>query len=258
MPFAQARSSHLLPRFRFVGPGRRLLAAAVAALSLPCAQAADLNALQLLSQPEFRRLSQDLGSALSFKPLIPSESLGITGFDVGVAVTGTELQNRDVWQRAAVGASVPSTLPVPSLRVHKGLPLDIDLGVSYAEVPSSNIRMAGGELRWAVLPGSTLVPAIALRASVSALSGVDQLKLRTTGFDVSISKGFAMFTPYAGIGTVNVRSTPGPGTTLARESFNQSKAFVGVNLNLGLLNLAVEGDRTGQATSYGVKLGLRF
>lgn len=235
-----------------------VLAGTLAALALPCAHAADLNSLQLLSQGEFRLLSQDLGAALSYKPLIPSESLGLTGFDIGVAVTGTRLEHRAVWERAAAGASVPSTLPVPTLRAHKGLPLDIDIGIAYAEVPSSNIRVTGGELRWSVLPGSALVPAIALRASISELSGVDQLKLRTTGFDVSISKGFAFLTPYAGVGTVNVRSTPGAGTSLARESFSQSKAFVGVNLNMGLLNLAVEGDRTGQATSYGVKLGLRF
>jgi hypothetical protein len=233
------------------------LALAASSLALP-ARAAELNSLQLLSQAEFRLLSQDLGAALSFKPLIPAESMGITGFDAGVAVTGTRLASRAVWSKAAAGADVPSTLPVPTFRLHKGLPLDIDIGVSYAAVPSSNVKMIGGELRWAVLPGSALTPALALRASVNNLSGVDQLSLRTTSFDVSVSKGFALLTPYGGVGTVMVRSKPGAGTSLSEEKFSQTKAFAGLNLNLGLSNFTFEGDRTGGISSYGVKYGLRF
>jgi hypothetical protein len=34
--------------------------------------------------------------------------------------------------------------------------------------------------------------------------------------------------------------------------------FVGVNLNVLLVNFAFELDRTGEATSFGVKTGLRF
>ena len=91
----------------------------------------------------------------------------------------------------------------------------------------------------------------------SQLSGLDNHKLRTTGHDVSISKGFAFLTPYAGAGIVNVKSKPdAPG--LVSESFNQNKVFAGVNLDFGLANLVFEGDKTGEATSYGVKFGLRF
>jgi hypothetical protein len=31
-----------------------------------------------------------------------------------------------------------------------------------------------------------------------------------------------------------------------------------VNANLGLMNLAIEGDRTGKASTYSLKLGVRF
>jgi hypothetical protein len=220
------------------------------------AHAADINNLGALAQAEFRSVSQDLGSALSYKGLIPAEPLGITGFDFGLAVTGTKLQSRTALQAASSG-TVPATLPVPTLRVHKGLPFNIDVGVSYAAVPSSNIKLIGGELRWAVLSGGVAMPAVALRASMTKLSGVNQLDLSTTGLDVSISKGFLMLTPYAGVGTVRVKSTPN-GVGLNSESFSQSKVFAGLNFNLGLANLAFEGDKTGDATSYGMKLGFRF
>ena len=235
---------------------RPALLACTVVLSAATAQAADINPI-LLTQAEFKLLSEDLGSVVSFKPLIPAESMGITGFDVGIAVTGTQLQNRAVWEKAAAGSSIPSTLPVPMVRVHKGLPFNIDIGASYSQVPSTNIKITGGELRWAFVPGGVAIPALAVRASVSSLSGVDRLKLRTTGVDVSISKGFAFLTPYVGAGTVKVKSTP-DGAGLASESFSQSKVFGGVNLNFGLANVVFEGDKTGKATSYGMKFGLRF
>lgn len=224
----------------------------------PIAQAADLNTLQSLSQSEFRLLSEDLGAIVSFKPLIPSEPLGLTGFDIGIGVSGTAIENRGVWQKAAGGTSVPSTITVPSLRAHKGLPFDIDLGVSVSRVPTAGITITGGELRWAPLAGNAALPAIALRASASSISGVDQLKLRTYGFDVSVSKGFLFATPYAGLGTVNVSSKPEASSLKGKEDFNLAKAFAGVNINFGLANLAFEADKTGKATSYSAKYGFRF
>ena len=102
------------------------------------------------------------------------------------------------------------------------------------------------------------MPAIGIRGSYTKLSGVDQLDFNTSGVDLSISKGFLIFTPYAGVGKVWVASTPVGISTLSKESFSLNKVFVGVNLNFGLVNIAVEGDRTGEASTYGAKLGFRF
>lgn len=240
-------------------PRARLMALSIVGLAgaLPAAQAADINTLNRLTQAQFKLLSEDLGAALSFKPLIPAEPLGLTGFDIGVAVTGTDLKNARLLSLAANGESVPTILPVPTVRAHKGLPFNVDVGASYTQVPDSNIKMWGAELRWAILEGSTLLPALSLRGSYSSLTGVDQLKFNTTGADISISKGFAMFTPYAGVGQVWTKSTPQNVPLLREESITQTKAFVGVNINLGV-NLAVEADSTGGIISYGVKFGVRF
>lgn len=235
-----------------------LLSGALLGAATPIARAAELNSLQTLTQSEFRLLSEDLGAIVSFKPLIPSEPLGLTGFDIGVGVSGTVLENRSVWEKATGGSSVPSTIAVPSLRAHKGLPFDIDVGLSVSRVPSAGVTVTGGELRWAPLAGNAVLPAIALRLSASSMSGVDQLKLRTLGFDVSVSKGFLFATPYAGLGTVNVKSKPQGAPLAGDEDFNLAKVFAGVNLNLGLGNLAFEADKTGKASSYSAKFGFRF
>ena len=232
---------------------RGLVVASLLAVSLPVA-AKDIN-IQPLNQGDFRALSEDLGAALSYKPLTPTTPLGLTGFDVGIAVTGTKLENKAAFANA--GADI-SYAAVPSLRVHKGLPFGIDVGVMVGAAPSTNIKLYGGEVRYAIVSGGAATPAIGVRGSYTKLTGVDQLDFDTKGLDLSISKGFLMFTPYAGVGKVWASSTPNGVPTLSKESLSLSKVFVGANFNFGLMNLAFEGDRTGKATSYGAKLGFRF
>jgi len=236
------------------------LATLTAALTLcgaSAAHAADFTAIGTLTQPEFRALAEDLGSAVSYKGLIPSEGLGITGFDLGISGTVTKVQNRSVLIKAAGGADVKSQLPVAGLRLVKGLPFDIDIGAVVMQVPDTNVRAAGGELRWAFVGGSTVLPAVALRAAMTNMTGVDQMKLRTTSVDLSISKGILFLTPYAGVGRVEI-DAKAPGTTLAREKFGMDKVFVGVNIAFVPFALGIEADKTGDTTSYGLKLALRW
>jgi hypothetical protein len=80
--------------------------------------------------------------------------------------------------------------------------------------------------------------------------------------DLSISKGFALFTPYGGIGKVWADSTPkdlpANPNNLMKESLSLNKYFIGLNMNFVFVNVAIEGDKTGDATTYGAKLGFRF
>src|SRR6266480_4619296 len=158
-----------------------LVAVSLLAVSLPTV-ASNIDNLQALSQPEFRLLSEDLGAALSYKPLTPTTPLGLTGFDVGIAVTDTKLENSAVFAKA--GADI-SNAAVPSLRVHKGLPFGIDVGVMVGAVPSTNIKLYGGELRYAIVPGGVAMPAIGVRGSYTKLTGVDQLDFDSKGLDLA-------------------------------------------------------------------------
>lgn len=222
------------------------------------ASAADISTMQNLAQSEFRLLSEDLGSALSYKPLAPAEPLGITGFDLGLSVTSTDISKSTAALAKASNQSSPiSTLIIPKLSVAKGLPWGIDVAAFVSAIPSTNIKLVGGELRYAIIGGGFSYPAVAIRGAITKLSGVDQLSFDTKSLDLSISKGFAMFTPYAGVGQVWVNSTANV-ANLSNESFTQGKVFVGANLNLGLVNFALEGDRTGGAASYSLKAGFRW
>src|SRR6266849_2027986 len=207
---------------------RSLVFVSLLGVSLPVF-AGDINNVRALSQTDFRLLSEDLGAALSYKPLTPTAPLGITGFDLGIAATSTKLQNSGVFTTA--GAGNISSLVVPSLRLNKGLPFGIDVGLMYSAVPSTNIRLVGGELRYAIVSGGVATPAIGIRGSYTKLSGVDELEFNTRGVDLSISKGFLMFTPYGGIGRVWASSTPNGIPALSKESLSLNKVFVGINMN---------------------------
>ena len=220
------------------------------------AWAQEIDQLQSLAQAQFRLLSEDLGAALSYHAQIPAEPLGITGFDIGVGVTATRMEHAEILQ-SATSDDADTTLYVPTIRLHKGLPAGFDIGLTYASIPGSNIRYTGGELRYAILKGGVASPAIGVRASVTKLSGVDQLAFDTRGVDVSISKGLGFLTPYAGIGRVWIESDP-RGTSLSKEEFSLTKAFVGIGMNFALLNVNLQADRTGDASSYSLKLGWRF
>lgn len=228
----------------------------------PALAANNINALQNLGQPQFRALSEDLGSALSYKPVSPAAALGITGFDLGLEVTQTNMaKSSQVWATATGSGTALNTLYVPKLHLTKGLPLGIDVGIVYSKIPSTNISLVGGELKWAILDGGMATPAVALRGAFTKLSGVNQLSFGTKSVDLSISKGFVMVTPYAGVGQVWVDSSAnvtGVGNVALSEKFTQSKLFAGVNVNLGLANLAIEADKTGGARSITGKLGFRW
>ena len=221
------------------------------------AWAQEIDQLQNIVQGEFRLLSEDLGAALSYHAQIPAEPLGVTGFDLGVGVTATKMQHAAILQRVT-SDDADATIYVPTLRLHKGLPAGFDIGLTYASIPGSNITYTGGELRYAILQGGTASPALAVRGSLTKLSGVDQLSLDTRGVDVSISKGFAFLTPYAGIGRVWVESDPRGTAGLRPEKFSLIKAFVGIGMNFAVLNVNLQADRTGDASSYSLKLGWRF
>ena len=237
---------------------RTLTAAALALLSTRAlASGFDINGLQHVSQDEFHQIAQDLGAAFSYKPMAPADSLGPLGFDVGVALSGTTLANKPAVQKAVQNSSVFSTLPVPSLRVIKGLPLNVDIGGFYARVPSSSVNLYGAEIKWAFIPGDVVLPAVAVRGTVTRLNGVSQLGFESYSADVSVSKGFVFFTPYAGVGAVR-SNTSTDGLALQQVNLTQGKIFGGASFNLGLANLNLEADSTGGIHSYSAKVGFRF
>lgn len=225
----------------------------------------DIDQLSTLADPQgaFKSLSEDVGAAISYRASSPAEHLGITGFDIGVDINVITVGNSKDWLVATSDNKEIDTFVLPKLHVHKGLPFGIDVGAFYAGSGNTDLELIGAELKYALLKGGVAKPAIALRATYSQLNGIDQLDMETTGVELAISKGFAMFTPYGGVGKIWIDSTPkkeaaAPPANLESEDFSLNKVFVGLNINLALFNIGLEGDRTGEATAYNLKLGFRW
>jgi hypothetical protein len=194
------------------------------------------------AQSEFKSFSEEIGMAVSYIPAAPAEPLGIIGFDVGLEVTTVPISdNAPFWTKVTSGP--PGMLALPKIHVQKGLPLGIDVGVVYSSIPQVKISMLGGELKYAILSGGVAMPAVAIRGAYTKLSGIDTLDLNTLSTDLSISKGFAMVTPYVGVGQVQITSKgKGIVALLKEEKQRVNKSFVGAKISFALINLVAEVD----------------
>lgn len=231
------------------------LVLATGALTTKVALADSLDQLELLSQDEFKTLSENVAAATHYKSISPAEPLGALGFDVALELSSTEIDS-DLFDQASAGGFDLGSFLVPRLHVHKGLPFKLDIGASLTAIPDTDFKVIGAEIRYAILEGTIATPALAIRLTHSKVTGLDELDMDSTGAEITISKGFAMLTPYAGAGTVRTNSDPNVGTLLD-ESFSQRKLYAGVNFNLGV-NIGLEVDVTGDYTTYSAKVGLRF
>ncbi|MDH3326537.1 MAG: hypothetical protein OEM38_07465 [Gammaproteobacteria bacterium] len=222
-------------------------------------------AIGSLDKSDVNALTEELGAALSYKGVTPAEPLGLLGIDIGIEVTGTKLSGIDQWG-SAIGNTDVSFLPLPKLHVHKGLPMGFDLGFVYSKVPSTDIAFAGGEVRYSPIGGNIALPAVAIRGAYTTILGVDDVDFTTKSVELTVSKGFLMLTPYAGVGQVWANSKIGLGLLdpvlsalkPLEGDASMSKWFVGLNVNLGLINFVYETDQTGDSQSHTIKMGFRF
>jgi opacity protein-like surface antigen len=205
----------------------------------------DVSLYQNMVNSTFNDVVKEAGTVIAYRGIAPAEPQGITGFDVGVEASVFNIDS-DLWDQVVDSQDAPGYLPVPRVHVRKGLPFGIDLGASYAAVPSSDIKVIGGEIQYAILDGSVALPALALRGHYSTLLGVDELDLETYGADAVVSKGFLMFTPYAGVGVLrtNGKFTGDPAMKLFLTDPDQSvtteRVFGGVQIALALLRLTLD------------------
>jgi len=205
-------------------------------------------------QPSFDTVAEDLVATIDFKAMGPAEATGIAGFGVGVVMTYVPVN--DDWQQ--VTGSDFSGIGLAGLQVTKGLPFNIDLGAFYATAPDSNVDVTGAELRYAFLPGSTVAPALALRVSYAVVSGIDDIDVDATSADLSVSKGFGPFTPYAGVGFVKGAADPEPHPFLEKSEVEETKLFAGLRLGFGVFEITPQFTQIGDVASYSARLGFSF
>jgi hypothetical protein len=200
-------------------------------------------------------LIEELGVVIAYNPVAPAEPRGLVGFDAGVSVSMVSIDN-NLWNQAVADGDAPSSLPVPRLHLQKGLPFGIDIGLMYIQVPSSNVSVIGGEVRKAILKGGAATPAVSVSGHYSRLNGVDQLDLYTGGVGIAVSKGFLIFTPYAGIDQLWINGDEKAGLLIGESDSSVVRTQVGLKIALlPILNIVGQADFS-KVNMYTVRLNL--
>lgn len=208
------------------------------------------------SQADFRNISKDIVATIDYKALGPAEAGGLTGFSVGTFATYVTVDNEASWT-TATGEDIDE-LGLVGIQANKGLPFDIDVGAYFSAIPTTSVKVYGAELRYAFLPGSAVLPAVAIRGTYSKLTGIDNFDVDSKSVDLSVSKGFAFVTPYAGVGRVFGTSDPDASSGLTKEDIEATKLFAGVRFGFGLFEMTPEYTRIGDNNAYNLRLGLGF
>jgi len=225
--------------------------------------AKDINFTTGLSQGQFKDFSKQLGALLAYRNLAPAEPLGLTGFDVAAEASAMSIDSSSSYWEAAFGNDAPDYLGYGRLRVRKGLPLGVDIGAMYAYVPDSNVEAYGFELSKAILEGGVTMPALGIRATYTKLNGLDELDMQTVGVDASLSKGFAIITPYIGGGWLWIDSKAkgdlkALSPNLEDEKISIPRGFVGMKLTFfPLLSMTAEAEYA-ERPIYSLKLAVGF
>lgn len=220
----------------------------------------DCNDVVNNCQAAFDGAVQDISSALNYKQLGPAEATGITGIGIGVIANYTATENKDAWQ-TLTGTDVDA-VGMAGIVATKGLPFGIDVGAFYTAVPDTSVKVYGAELRYAILEGGIAEPALAVRGAYTRTAGIDDFDYEAWNADVSLSKGFAVLTPYIGAGYIWATATP---TGSAEQDFglrevkaDKERVFAGLRLSLGFLELTPEYERAGDNNAYNLRVGLSF
>ena len=228
------------------------------------AMAADIEFQQRMTQQMFQDFSKEAAGALLYRAVAPAAPLGLLGFDIGVELTATKIhKGEDYWKSAFKNQDPPAYIITPKLHAQKGLPFGFDVGLVYSKVPDTNIQYAGGELKYAILKGGVVSPALAVRGSYTQVFGIDQLDFKTYGLEITASKGFGVgvkIIPYVGIGQHWYESKPknlSSGVQLSSESSSLTRGFIGAKLELGIFAVTAEADYV-RMPSYSLRAGITW
>lgn len=218
------------------------------------ATANDFKDVKQLTQDAFLRLAKDLASVTALRALSPGVTLNLLGFDIGLEVGVTKVDDATAWRKAGGGATDVVT---PRLTVHKGLAAGFDIGASIGTAGGSGLSTIGAIMRYQLIEPATITPGVTLRLTGNREFGNDALSVRSLGADVVVAKPLVVITPYVGVGAVRTE-TSASASSLASASVNRSRLFVGFDTQLAFATFSAEAEKSGGATSVASKIGFRF
>lgn len=160
-----------------------------------------------ISNDDFVTLMRPFLAVTRFTFLHSAAPLGVTGFDIGVGVSGVSLPDSTMTIAKSTlreGNDLNETLIAPRLNIQKGLPFDIDLGATAIMPLGGDLIAAGAALQWTVINSPSPAPNMALRVAHTMWFGTKSVQAQTTLAEgilsLGLPPGINVLVPYAGGG----------------------------------------------------------
>ncbi|MFH1177383.1 MAG: hypothetical protein V1750_08245 [Acidobacteriota bacterium] len=236
--------------------GKRLIVACtlLVLLAMPVG-AAEFRFDAAFTPGDFETLAEAVADVIVFPNMGPAAPGGVLGFEaLAVAGAGQVDTKSHWWRHGVAGSAAGGLLLGPRLVARKGLPARLDLGAQAGKMLGE--EFIGAELRWAILDGGMISPAVALRASYSRLSGAP-FDLEVAEAQLVISKGMPLLTPYAAVGYRGVEASAFFGDPAPRDHRVRAERVTGAaGFRLSLLPFKLVAEaRQGARMSYFVGIG---
>ncbi|MBX7096072.1 MAG: hypothetical protein K1X89_00030 [Myxococcaceae bacterium] len=160
----------------------------------------------------FRIMARQLAAAITSVNLGPPETLGHSGFAVGVELSVVDFGAQEV--KLPTESTFQGPLLIPSLHIRKGLPFSLEIGARAGWIEKSRMGTATLELKWALNEGFTYLPDIGVRGNLTRLVNSRDFDITTGGIDIGVGKQFAIggmvtLTPYVGWNLLFVGASTG-------------------------------------------------
>ncbi len=160
---------------------------------------------------EYEKFLAEYAFGLSPKILAPAETLGYSGFYLGLEGTLTTIPVSETyrWKAGTAPAdSYPGVMFVPTIHMRKGLPWSFEIGGTINYLAQSEVVALGMDVKWSLFEGYRKglrggLPDVAARGSVVRVLGQSDVDMTIVGVDGSISYPFGIgglvtLTPYGG------------------------------------------------------------
>jgi hypothetical protein len=199
-----------------------------------------------LTQAQWHTFTRQAGAMVTFKSLAPAKTLGKMNFRVAIDYASSPVDQRNpAWINTFThpdeDCPLGDAIVIPTIRAAMGITDNMDIGGFWTTAPGANYGVAGGEFKYEFLPESDKLPAAAVRASVSILTGVSDFNMDIYSIDLLASKKVAVVTPYVGIRESLIIGTETTSKVdLAQEKQSVTQGYAGVTYSIWKLNLAAE------------------
>ncbi len=191
--------------------------------------------IDTLSRSEFITFMKEFVTIAGFKENRPAETFGIIGVEAGAGYEFFNTGKSSVWDEV-YGQDTGSNENGIFVHLRKGLLFNLDAGVRYGNLVNTDTNYHSFELRYGIMRGSMLTPAVALTANYTVITGFEDMKGNILGLNLSVSKGLGPWTPYGGIGVQRIMCEPYRVTGLNEEKENVIVKYAGFRFSFTPIN----------------------